>query len=73
MMKVSSLLNILVAGILLATAPVSIIAQTRDTNPLEPDNLLEQIIPQPGSVFDPALNPDHDFIAIPHLKFRIAL
>ncbi len=24
-------------------------------------------------VFDPSLNPYHDFIAIPHLKFRIAL
>ena len=31
------------------------------------------ITPGVHLVFDPALNPYHDFIAIPHLKFRIAL
>jgi hypothetical protein len=53
MERAAFLLTILVASVLLAMVPVSGMAQSRDTNPLEAGNILDDIAPKPpGPAFD---------------------
>ena len=45
-------LRVLVACLLQVMVAGGAMAQARDTNPLEPGNVLDEIVPQPGAVFD---------------------
>jgi hypothetical protein len=44
--------QILIALLLQAFVAGGVMAQARDTNPLEAGNVLDEIVPQPGSVFE---------------------
>ena len=53
MANVAFVLNILVASVLLAMVPVSVTAQSRETNPIEAGNILDDLVPRlPGAVWD---------------------
>ena len=56
MAKLAFVLNILVASALLAMVPVMVTAQSRETNPIEAGNIIDEIVPQPGAVWDVGLN-----------------
>ena len=56
MAKVAFVLNILVASALLAMVPVMVTAQSRETNPIEAGNIIDEIVPQPGAVWDVGVN-----------------
>ena len=52
MARAAYLLNILMVSVVLCIFPGQGMAQPRQTNPIEAGNVLDEIVPQPGTVFD---------------------